>query len=249
MGITLVSPTTCAGVFEFAPALPAPSRGWTKDKAQVALDVCRTMVQLHEAKLVHGYMVRRLRLNNVYRHPHSKAMLLSYPQVSPVADTPMPWAAPELEAATISTPEMDVFAFGMFLLELDLGHVPFANEVAITAAEGGVLKSWNVEGAVATAVTAECLLDITALIQKCLSVAPSQRPTSLMVHDLLRDIKNVMEHCLSRRSTHFHSTSTLISDVPWFLWRVVARFLTDVKTSMECIHHHLFGPWRRSRWK
>ncbi|CAK4649321.1 hypothetical protein LEN26_003924 [Aphanomyces euteiches] len=175
----------CA-VLDFAPRISVPHSpaGWPSPKLQIALDVARAMVQLHSVKQIHGH----IRLANVFQGPE-KARLHPFPRPAlpeSLDALSLPWAAPETSTATAFTLKMDVFAFGMFLIELDTGVVPFQHErQGISRSDFyGLLDEACIQGAVSSA----CPHKIVSVIVKCLALSPSNRPSSLTVLDLLREI-------------------------------------------------------------
>ncbi|KAF0697008.1 Aste57867_12282 [Aphanomyces stellatus] len=179
LGFTFLDAQWC-GVFEYSPPLQWQPH-WTREKLDIAVDVAHAMVQLHVAKQQHG----QIQLAHVYRD-HVKAKLLSFPRQIPLEEMPVPWAAPEVVDAAARTSKMDVFAFGIFLLELDKGHVPFHEERQAWTRGEFLAKVGDLS--IESQLSSDCPPPLVALIQKCLAVNPAVRPTSLVVLDRLREI-------------------------------------------------------------
>ncbi|KAH7317467.1 kinase-like domain-containing protein [Rhizoctonia solani] len=165
----------------------------TFDKLKMCTQVSRAIAYLHEAGVVHG----DIKAQNVlvsddgsakltgFGHSILRELAMHYRDGNDFSTLSIRWTAPEvLEGASSKSPEVDVYALGMTILEIITGRVPFHE---ISSDQQVVLK---VLAHTAPSRPEELASDsrIWTLLTKCWSDDPTARPTAQEVFSTLEII-------------------------------------------------------------
>ncbi|KAJ0398858.1 hypothetical protein P43SY_010149 [Pythium insidiosum] len=162
---------------------PSPDAS-TVSKLDIALDVAEALLYLHsyEPPVVHGH----IRARNVLLTESWTAKLgsvgMPFDREHAQEQGLVPWLAPEvlrgdaveLDAAT------DVYAFGVFLAELDSGDTPFTAKGALAAS----LAQEIVSGLKTTTslFRGDCPAEILAIARACSDADAEKRPTAMKLY-------------------------------------------------------------------
>ncbi|KAJ0393364.1 hypothetical protein P43SY_000634 [Pythium insidiosum] len=204
-------------------AMPAPFRAgvWGVEKVRLALGVAEALACLHafNPPLVHGDVQAR----NVLLDDELQPKLCDFGSArycvqgstagdagslySSVADGSVDsdecivrgdnsaWLAPEvLLGRATCDPSMDVYAFGVFLAELDTHDLPIpmgsgaARDSQSSSATVASIRQQIVMGAWQPTFTAACDPQVRALATQCLAFAAAARPSSADIVGFLREL-------------------------------------------------------------
>ncbi|KAI3430353.1 hypothetical protein D9Q98_004948 [Chlorella vulgaris] len=152
--------------------LRAKTVSWNRRGKKIAIDVARALVYLHSRRILH----LDIKSANVLltRDGHTAklgdvgmAQIMAGDSVSGSVGT-LGWSAPELLLGEPCDTKADVYSFGVLLWEIVTGEVP----------SRGQLRD--------PVVPDECPPEVAALIDRCLSHDPGDRPTSTNLVELLQ---------------------------------------------------------------
>ncbi|ETW09648.1 TKL/DRK protein kinase, variant 2 [Aphanomyces invadans] len=94
------------------------------------------------------------------------------------------WSAPELLLNEDYNEKIDIYAFGMLLIELDTRELPYANIARDTS---NALVTNIITGVVRPTVSPTCPKSISKLVRACLQLDSSLRPSADVIVQILRE--------------------------------------------------------------
>ncbi|KAF0711457.1 hypothetical protein As57867_005252, partial [Aphanomyces stellatus] len=173
------------------------SLSWPKEKIQIAMDIAAATVYLHSLRpriIYHNIKAEKVLLTNrgvaklslhgrICRHERKfEGMTLLYDDIE--------WSAPEFITENENFDEkVDVYAFGVFLTELDTRDVPFAAEKAAMMMPRTEFAKKIVLGQLRPALSNSCPPCIKHIVNQCLKHDASMRPSSERVLHMLREAR------------------------------------------------------------
>ena len=97
------------------------------------------------------------------------------------------WVAPEVVGSGGMSPKVDVWSFGIVLLEMETKNVPYAEEMAKDGANPtNIMLRVESEG-LRPKIPKTCLGGVRDLILRCLQTNPAERPTFEIILAVLAD--------------------------------------------------------------
>ncbi|OQS03751.1 kinase [Thraustotheca clavata] len=168
---------------------------WANEKIGIAIDIASALAYMHALKPV--VIHRNVKASKILLTGDRTTAKLSgfgvartrtYEAEMTARVGDVPWAAPELvlEGGDY-TEQVDVYAFGIVLTELDTSAVPFAAEIAeLGVAEVTVQL---VTGVLRPRVSPNCPKCIVKIIKQCLQLDSHLRPPSEVIVDMLLEAK------------------------------------------------------------
>ncbi|KDO26318.1 TKL protein kinase [Saprolegnia parasitica CBS 223.65] len=172
---------------------------WGLEKIALAIDIASALAAMHALKpaLIH----RNVKASKVLLTSEKIAKLsgfgvareksFEYDMASGVSD--LQWSAPELLLdGEDYNEQVDVYAFGVLLTELDTGAIPFATEMALMQKEE--LRAKITAGVIRPKLSSMCPLVIRNIVAQCLQQDPRLRPRSDKMLAMLQDAQIVLEN-------------------------------------------------------
>ncbi|CAK4133358.1 unnamed protein product [Aphanomyces euteiches] len=161
------------------------------EKLQFAIDVAEALEYMHAQLMMH----RGIRAENVMLTKRRQAVLSgfgtcrdkSYDQTLTVGVGDIQWSAPEMLLDGEYAEKVDVYSFGVLLVEIETGKIPF-EEVSkrMTRTE---LSNAIVTGKLRPSPSAGCPPPYKRVIDLCIQFDSQLRPTMSEVLDLLLEIQ------------------------------------------------------------
>ncbi|KAH9190023.1 hypothetical protein AeNC1_007998 [Aphanomyces euteiches] len=157
---------------------------WPKQKIQYAIDVCRALDYMHSLrpKLIHrNVKASKVRLNHGFRVAKLSGFDLARDQTFEKTMTKaglgdIQWSAPELLIDGDYSELVDIYAFGVLLVELDTCEVPL--KAAIRRMSDVELHTALKTGRLRPAPSSSCPPEVAKVIKHCLQFDPRNRPSS-----------------------------------------------------------------------
>ncbi|ETV95620.1 TKL/TKL-UNIQUE protein kinase [Aphanomyces invadans] len=170
------------------------SRLTLKDKLAFAIDVAMALVYMHQLGMMH----RGIKAENVMLTDRKKAVLSgfgtcrdrSYDQTLTVGVGDIQWSAPEMLTDGDYIEKVDVYSFGVLLVELETGQKPFEEESKSMTRND--LTNAILMGTLRPTPSPACPSSLNRLIRLCLQHDPRLRPAMDQVLSSLQDISNTL---------------------------------------------------------
>ncbi|KAF1318099.1 Tkl protein kinase, partial [Globisporangium splendens] len=158
-------------------------------KVLIAMDVAEALVYLHsfEVPIVHG----AIQAENVLLSGNWEAKVSGFGATKSVSELMntgaagcIAWTAPEILKHEPFDIMADIYAFGVFLAELDACANPYANarlsnaQIALAVSEGDLKPAFR----------DDCPCEIVEMVTACLSLNPAERPMAMKLHYDLRQL-------------------------------------------------------------
>ncbi|KAF0697070.1 Aste57867_12217 [Aphanomyces stellatus] len=158
-----------------------------KKKIQYAIDVAEALAYMHSMKMLH----RSIKAENVMLKENKKAVLSgfgtcrarSYDQTLTVGVGDIQWSAPEMLIDGEYGEKVDVYSFGVFLVELETGEIPFAQETKLWTRSD--MSNRIATGKLRPEPSAACPPALYDIIRRCCQFDQHNRPAMKVVHELL----------------------------------------------------------------
>ncbi|KAF0688683.1 Aste57867_19712 [Aphanomyces stellatus] len=171
---------------------------WAHDKINFAIDICSALAYMHNLKprLIH----RSVKASKVLLSKDRKQAKLSgfgssrdrsFEQEMTNKIGEIEWSAPELIMDDEDyTEKVDVYSFGILLVELDTGLLPFAD--IKDSMPSAAFTNRLISGVLRPKLTPECPPVMALIVKACLQSDVHIRPTSAKVLEMLEDAKAVL---------------------------------------------------------
>lgn len=163
--------------------------GFDLEKTGIALEVAHALTYLHSLKPM--VLHRDLKSRNILLTNSLQAKLTDFGISRAWTDRTMTagvgsmlWMAPEVMMGTHYDEKADVFSLGVVMSELDTHQLPYSNTK--DARSGALLPGMAVlqlvsSGRLTVKLSDKLIPSMRALIEKCVSVNPEDRPTAAQV--------------------------------------------------------------------
>ncbi|OQR91595.1 kinase [Thraustotheca clavata] len=166
---------------------------WPEQKIDIAIGIISALAYMHSLKpaIIHrNIQASSIRLTSnlepkLSGFGVSRARTYEDDMTAGVGD--FRWAAPELLLEAMYDEKIDVYSFGVLLVELDTCAWPFAEEFGkMSKAE---LQNELITGVTRPKLSAECPKVIVKIVKRCLQQDANLRPRSIELLKLLNDAK------------------------------------------------------------
>ncbi|KAF0695126.1 Aste57867_14023 [Aphanomyces stellatus] len=201
---------------------PKRDLSWHREKLSIALDVATALMYLHNLKP--KIMHRNIKAEKVLLTAALSAKLSgfgsarewSYTHTMTQKVGTIEWSAPELLLHEDYNEKIDIYSFGVLLVELDTRELPYASHHDTSS----VLVTNIITGVVRPTVGPNCPKSISKLVRACLQLDSSLRPSAETIVRMLREEHNrVAEAVVEKLSTRlvapppmaFHDNASTVS--------------------------------------
>ncbi|ETV80329.1 TKL protein kinase, variant 1 [Aphanomyces astaci] len=169
---------------------PKRELSWRREKLTIALDVASALQYLHSLKP--KIMHRNIKAEKVLLTASLSAKLSgfgsarewSYTQTMTQKVGTIEWSAPELLLNEDYNEKIDIYSFGVLLVELDTRDLPYANAHPDTS---NALVTNIITGVVRPTVSPSCPKSISKLVRACLQLDSLLRPSADAIVQVLRE--------------------------------------------------------------
>ncbi|KAJ8546427.1 hypothetical protein K7X08_019010 [Anisodus acutangulus] len=170
-------------------------------RLRICLDVAIALKFMHHI-MDPAYIHRNIKSRNIFLDEEFKAKVGNFGMDGCVEeDVAKAYLAPEYLEREILTPSIDIFAFGVILLEVLSGQTPITDEVALSVKIKVILESENAEelkewidSALGENYSFDAAVTLANLARACVEEEPSLRPNAgEIVEKLSRLVEELLE--------------------------------------------------------